>query len=490
MIHSSIGESYDSVPYHGHAFAHTDINHLSALAALFSLSPKLPSEAHVLEVGCAEGRNLFPLAARYPGAEFLGIDLSSKQIAVAEGRRKTLGLDNLRFLTQDILALENEKPFNFIIIHGLYSWVPEDARIPLLTRTQSLLAPGGVIYVSYNTLPGWHFRNILRDFLLYSTRSCVSAEDKLRTAREALAIWSKAHSDPLTAGQQMVGTMLNSLNHLPDWYIFHELLENHNNPLYFSRFVEEASAASLQYVCDAELATVSDYDLPETAQSAVRTLANDMLSHEQFNDFIRQRMFRRSLLTHKKLSIPRSNFAAEMEQLFFSSQLMPTSRNISGTVFEDPHGVEVSVEDKPLASALTALSSAWPGSLAFSDIHAAASKAGGISRKELGQNLFHCLMQGTVFPHREAVVVPAEVSEFPRLAALTRLEATWDNHVTSFKHEDIVLSKEEQFLATLLDGRHSKADISRLMLEKFASTEQDVIKILDKMREHALLCLD
>ncbi|MDD2943280.1 MAG: class I SAM-dependent methyltransferase [bacterium] len=487
MIDNSIGESYNSVPYHGHAFAHTDINHLSALGALFSLSPKLPSQANVLEVGCAEGRNLFPLAVRYPKAKFLGIDLSSKQIAVAEDRRKKLDLDNISFLVQDVLSMESKDAFDFIIIHGLYSWVPEDARIPLLARAQSLLAPNGLIYVSYNTLPGWHFRNILRDFLLYATRNCISTDDRLRAARESLAIWSKAHSNPLTAGHQMIGTMLNSLNHLPDWYIFHELLENHNNPLYFSRFVEEASAANLQYVCDAELATVSDYDLPEAAQSAVRTLADDMLSHEQFNDFIRQRMFRRSLLTQKNLSIPRSNFAAEVEKLFFSSPLIPTSRSTTGTTFEDPHGVEVVVEDKPLASALTALSSTWPGSLAFNDIHAATSTAGGISRAELGQNLFHCLMQGTVFPHREAVALPSKVEDFPQLSPLTCLEATWDNHVTSFKHEDIVLSKEERFLATLLDGKHSKAALAKLMQEKFAIGEEDVTRILDKMREHALL---
>ncbi|MFM8930594.1 MAG: hypothetical protein ACKOS8_01795, partial [Gemmataceae bacterium] len=66
---SKPGTSYDDVPYISRAFIQTHPQRLAFIARLFGMNPTPPSNARVLELGCASGGNLIPLAIRYPGME-------------------------------------------------------------------------------------------------------------------------------------------------------------------------------------------------------------------------------------------------------------------------------------------------------------------------------------------------------------------------------------------------------------------------------------
>src|ERR1700712_2338751 len=125
----SVPTDYDLLPYPSMPLAYTQPAHLAALATLFGLAPPNAEQARVLELGCAAGGNIIPLAARFPQASFLGIDLSQRHIADGQDRIATLGLCNVRLQQSDLTTLElGNEEFDYIICHGVFSWVPEAAR--------------------------------------------------------------------------------------------------------------------------------------------------------------------------------------------------------------------------------------------------------------------------------------------------------------------------------------------------------------------------
>ena len=122
----------------------------------------------MLELGCASGDNLIPMALGLPNARFVGIDLSARQIEQGQRQVSALGLANIELRQYNIADVDASwGKFDYIICHGIYSWVPAPVRERLLAICRDNLAPNGVAYVSYNTLPGWHMRGMIRDMMIY-----------------------------------------------------------------------------------------------------------------------------------------------------------------------------------------------------------------------------------------------------------------------------------------------------------------------------------
>lgn len=152
--------SYDEIPYSDNCFPYTHPDHLATVATFHGLTPPPVRNCRVLELGCARGGNIIPMALGLPEGRFLGIDLSSRQIAEGRSIIEKLGLQNIDLQTLGITDIgENSGLFDYIVCHGVYSWVPDQVRDKILAICSENLAPSGVAYVSYNTYPGWHERN-------------------------------------------------------------------------------------------------------------------------------------------------------------------------------------------------------------------------------------------------------------------------------------------------------------------------------------------
>ena len=124
---------YDIVPYDSHPFPQSTVEHLEALAFLFGLAAPAPARARVLELGCAAGGNLIPIAARYPEAKTLGVDLSSVQIQQGQAAIDQLQLENVELRALDIASIDASfGQFDYILCHGVYSWVPESVQDAIL----------------------------------------------------------------------------------------------------------------------------------------------------------------------------------------------------------------------------------------------------------------------------------------------------------------------------------------------------------------------
>lgn len=179
---------YDDMPYSSYAYQYSAPEQLAAVASLFGLPSGQVSTARVLELGCGSGGNLIPIALRYPQARVVGVDISGVQIAEGKASIDRLGIGNASLIEADLLDLDADSlgEFDYIIAHGVYSWVPAEVQDAVLRLIARCLAADGVAYVSYNTYPGWKTKEIVRDAMLMHGGARPTVDEQVGYGRSML----------------------------------------------------------------------------------------------------------------------------------------------------------------------------------------------------------------------------------------------------------------------------------------------------------------
>ena len=304
MVELQTHASYDEVPYEGVSISDTHPNKLATLATLFGLSPAPIERCRVLELACAGGGNLVPMAAGLPNSEFVGIDLSPRQIEAATAFASDAGVRNVRFAARDILELSDELGhFDYIIAYGVFSWVAPEVQERILAICEELLSPNGVAFISYNTYPGWHMRGAVREMLLYHTRYFPEVAERAEQARalieflqESVGSLAAARGPSLKAYSSVLALEHSMLEGRPDYYLIHEHLERENRPCYLHEFVDCLEAHNLHYIGDANFAGMVGTDLAPETLATIEKIARTNVALEQYRDFITNRMFRQSII--------------------------------------------------------------------------------------------------------------------------------------------------------------------------------------------------
>jgi SAM-dependent methyltransferase len=470
---------YDQVPYDSFAFPETHPDHLAALATLFGLTPPSVPGARVLEIGCAGGGNLIPMAVAMPAARFLGIDLSSRQIDEALGRSRALGLRNVEFRTMNLVELLPEgetaaERFDFLIAHGLYSWVSESVRDRLLAVIRARLAPNGVAFVSYNALPGWHLQGIVRDLLLYETAQRTEPAEQIRAARDALEA-TRAHLPETGSPYALfLRREVERLRQASDSTLYHDFLEPESRPVYLHEFAARSAAHGLRYLTDARQRTTADSQPPEL-RTVLDALGDDPVRREQRLDFLRNRTFRRTLLVHQEAGASPRILPERFSAVRVAAAAGPTSDqpDIHTEAIEpfrrldDPQPIAVS---SPLIkAALVVLVEAWPGSIPTPDLHRrvlalldqppAHRPAASFDRSPGA--LFEALRTGLALGLIDVRTFdpPLARRPGPRPAAspIAHHQAESGNRVTNLLHRVVELSDFDRLVLRQLDGRTDRA---------------------------------
>src|SRR5262245_37775744 len=257
---------YDSVLYPSHTHPQTHPNRLAVIGTLAGLAPAPPTRCRLLALGCGDASNLVPMAWTLPDSEFVGLDLAARPIAKGQETIAALGLRNIRLVQADLAALDGDRgKFDYIIAHGLYSWVPVEVREQLLELCRCLLTPHGVAFVSYNALPGGHMRAMLREMMLFHVLGFESPEDRIGQAR-ALTQFLLQGQLPVDEHRGWFKAELEAaLEHHPR-YLYHDHLGEINEPSYFTQFIERASAHGLQYLAEADYFEMSAHAFSEPVQ--------------------------------------------------------------------------------------------------------------------------------------------------------------------------------------------------------------------------------
>jgi SAM-dependent methyltransferase len=458
---------YDQRPYTEHAYAETHPSRIAAVARLSRWTAPPVATAHILELGCGRGGNLLPMAAGLPQAKLVGIDASAGQVDVARRIAGEAGLENVTFTRARFGAMEIEAgAYDYVICHGVLSWIPATERAGLLERIARALRRGGVACVSFNVLPGWYDRLAARDWLRFSA---ASLDAKVEGAVSSLA-WLGSQLSPEHAdARRRLEAAGRRIDETGPTYAFHEYLAPEHHPLLVGAFLEEASAAGLGYLGDAiPSATALDL-LPADARE--RALALDPVAAQQLVDFVRHTSFRRALLVRANgvrdaMPAPAELDPAAIRSLRVASRLHPREAVAPGASQESfAHRDEVvHVSDPAARRALHELATAAPRSLHFDEIaHRSLSTVTPESLRGLASELFDVwLATGALDLFEHELTLRSNAGERPVACPVARWHAQHGGVVTNRLHEEVHIPDAiVRWVLARLDGTRTVLDLAR-----------------------------
>ncbi len=471
-------DPYDALFYESLCLPETHPNRLAVLGRLMGLAAADPRTCRVLELGCATGGNLIPMAYRLPRARFLGVDLSGAQIAAGTRVIESLGLKNIDLRHADIRDLDEDAgEFDYIIAHGVYSWVPADVRRRLLWLARRLLAPNGVVYISFNTLPGWRMRGMLRDLLLDACREQSDPGLRLAAAQAALRRLEAALRGLPGLSAQYLRTEIDGLRDKPPSYLYFEYLAEHNEAFLFRDFAAAAESHGLRYLCDADLQTLFPASYGEAVETALADI-EDGLDLEQWLDFTIGRNFRQSLLFRDDATADETISLDRFAGLSFSADLVPPDRLALGragrAAFMRPTGDAIEVSH-PLTKAVTArLARRYPDALSLAELLPEAQRhvqeaGGGQFAGEIDSllsELFGLFARGALGAHVHPRVTGRERPARPRATKLALAQVGQGRRqVASLDHGNLEVDASAARLIGLLDGTRSVEELVERMKE-------------------------
>lgn len=471
---TTAGETaYDRVPYTASSFPEAHPWRMRSVAALYGLNSPPVERARVLELGCAVGGNLLPMAYRLPGAWFVGVDLSARQIEAARSAAAQLDLTNVDFRQMNIADIGPDfGTFDYIIAHGVYSWVPADVRNAIMRVCRQNLSPDGVAYISYNVYPGWHLQRWVREMMIYAARTPDGHLD-VAAAREFVKLASQSPVMNRNATGWLSQEVQN-LQRKPDAYVIHEYLEEVNEPVYFHQFVAHAAAHGLRYIADARFnATILDESWDAGRQAMARS-AGDAVRLEQLSDFLRNRVFRRSLLCHETAHPDRAAAAGRIKDMWIVSGLRRDAAAVGLPPdvhrFVTPRGGYVHTNHPALKACIPLLQERCPQPTKFDDLVDRAASAmpqvdRGTLAAELAAQMYNYWKLELIEIQAAPIVFPASVGDRPRASPVARLQALSYNQVTNLRHEMVRMDDACRRLLPLIDGTRTREQLARKAIE-------------------------
>jgi len=478
--------TYDLIPYPAASFPQTHPNRLAGMAKLFGVDSPLPSAARVLELGCADGSNLLPMAEALPGATFLGIDYSGKQIETGNQMLGAAGLTNVELRLQNILDFPlTEGKFDYIIVHGIFSWVPEPVREKILAICSSCLTDHGVAYISYNALPGWNMRKSIRDMMLFHTAGLTDPVARVQQARALLKFLSDSVPTERNAYGLLLKSELELVSKSADNYLLHDYMEEDNTAFYFHQFVSHAARHGLQYLAESSLSPMIASNFPESVAKTLGQLGQ-IIAQEQYMDFLRNRMFRATLLCKTARTIHRNIGPERLRECAFQSLFAPLSGPVDLTAgvpmdCKTPAGQQVSATDPFLKAAFSILLETNNAAVGFKDLLAAASAKAApfvripasqraqIEEATLAKNLFNLCSRGLLEVHREPVRCSPAIPAQPKITAIARLQARTGRSLTNRLHQQGAADGVGRAVAVACDGTRTVEQIIDHMLAETKS---------------------
>lgn len=311
-------QSYDEIPYNSRPIELTHPQALAARARALGWQPPALEGARVLELGAASGGNLIPLAFYLPHTHFVGVDLSRAQVEDGQKPIASLGLKNIELCHANILDLSPDPDrdalghFDYIIVHGVYSWVPPVVQERILSLCAERLSPNGLACISYNVLPGFRVRQMTRDLLLERIDKNLPPRERLQQAR---ALIERMHALTLNGTSLTAQALHEDLAHLltvRDSYLYHEYLEETNEALSFAQFSQRITHYGLEFVAETDLS--GSYFIEEMSDHPRLTLEMD-------EDIRRGRPFRQSLLTRQTAPRKTMDNASRVRSLIWQAGL-------------------------------------------------------------------------------------------------------------------------------------------------------------------------
>ena len=251
------------------------------------------------ELGCGQGVTTNLLAASNPHIKFYATDFNPSQIVGAEKLARQAGLENIHFYDSSFEDFLSEptlpRKFDVICLHGIYSWVSERNRSLIIEFIKSRLQPGGVVYISYNALPGWSVAMPLRQlFAEFKKNVAGPIHSRLTASIDFVESVQQAKARYFSSNPSLTGR-LDQLRVQDKDYLSHEYLNKDWTPFYITDVDSDLSAAKLSFSASAEpLSYVLAHTLTDEQKNIVDSLPN-IVQKELIKDYIFNNQFRKDL---------------------------------------------------------------------------------------------------------------------------------------------------------------------------------------------------
>lgn len=464
--------AYDEIIYPSQPHADTHPDRLATIATLFGMTPAPVDHCRVLEVACGDAGNLIPMAYGLPDSEFVGFDLAARPIAMGNHMAARLGLANLTLRQLDLADFPADAGrFDYIVAHGLYSWVPALVRDCLLGLVASHLAPNGVAFVSYNVYPGCYMRRMVWEILKFHTDHLGDPQSRITEAQALTRLLAGGRNLQDAYGTFLLAD-LERLMQRDISYFFHDDLADINDPVYFHQFVDHAGRHGLQFLGEGELKTMGYGGLTPEVRRVLESL--DPLTREQYLDFVRFRRFRQTLLCHAEVDLERQVGPDKVTQFLLGAAAGMRVRVSMGDApqaqapgAEQPApNASILADEALLQALLDVLNEASPRMLSFDELTARVSALPeGETLKQRGADAFRqfafgAARAGALELHVHAPALVTEPGERPLGSPVARLQLDTGDIVTSLCHDSVKLdNKVASTLLALLDGARSRAEL-------------------------------
>jgi methyltransferase-like protein/ubiquinone/menaquinone biosynthesis C-methylase UbiE len=468
--------SYDVMPYPSKFFLQTHPDRLATLATLFGMNAPNIETCRVLELGCGNGSNLISHAFNLPSAKFVGVDLAENHIVDANKSAEGLNLKNTEFYQMDVMemSVENFGKFDYVIAHGLFSWVPDFVREKMLALCRDFLNENGVGYISYNAFPGAHHRQMVQKMMRFHSKHFNEPIEKVGKSISFLAFLAENATEKEIFAPILQSELKRHFEHdAAD--IFHDDLSDLNVAFYFHEFAEMLKQHNLQYLAEAEIAAMGTQSLSKEAREFVESL-DDIVEREQYLDFFRGRIFRQTLFCREEVQLNRNPEPSMMNKFFLSSSIRPQSQTpeLAAQKVEKFVGIKgVGIEiDHPLTkAALVHLGEIWGRTISLNELLQKAKETivgKGFTTQNWDEQFYItsaillqiCRGTGLIELHLFQPEAETEVSEKPKTNALAKWQLPQANNVTTLLNLDVKIEDEiSRHLLETCDGMLTQEQI-------------------------------
>jgi methyltransferase-like protein/trans-aconitate methyltransferase len=468
---------YDEVLYPGGVFPQTHPNRLATVAYLRGVNPAPVNRCRVLELGCGVGANLTPMACHLPESEFIGIDLARRPVASGNAFINELGLRNIQLQAMDIRDANRARfgQFDFIIAHGVYSWVTQPVREAILAICNEMLNPHGVAYISYNAYPGGHLRDLIRTMMHFHTSQMKDFGEKVGQARGIVKFVAESVPKP-DYYVAAVRAQFDRISKYADSGFFHDDLGEVNQPFYFYEFHSDAERHGLQFVGEASANELQPGRFtPQVMDRMAELQAAPEFVREQYKDFIRGTAFRQTLLCHREIPLAPDILIDRIPKLYVccDATLEKSEGDADSKVarFVRRCGTELETAHPLVLEALSILSSNWPCEVHFQQLLTeASSKAVGVKETDkswiLAGALSKAYRTGFLQFHVAAHQLTQTVSRCPAVSKLVRAQLASGVNATNQLH--VVMKFPDRLsrrLVELLDGTRDQEALTHELVE-------------------------
>ncbi len=490
---------YDELPYPSYIFPQTHPDNLATIAKMHGMNPAKINDCRVLELGCGDGSNLNSIAYSLPSSRFVGVDLSVKHIDDANKAVAEIGLQNVEFYAQDVLEINaaNFGKFDYIIAHGLFSWVPDFVRAKIRRIYSEMLDENGVGYISYNAFPGCHLRNLTREMMRFHVREIKEPLEQVESSLKFLEFLSENVEDKSFYGE-IVRQEFSNIAERSRENIFHDDLSEINQPFYFTDFISEAEKNDLQFLSEAEVFSSQTFHLPPKAQELLAGFGDDVIKIEQYLDFIKGRRFRQTLLCHQNIKIRREMPPEIIREFYLSSAVKPVLPEINlepqiVETFTSAKNVTFQIDHSLTKAALDYLGGIWTNSVSFDDLMTESVRilaekqiiATGEDVEAAAAMLFRLYGANFVKLRTIAPRFTPDISDHPKVSDFARWQARRGQTVTTLSGLNFSLENDliRQMLV-LLDGENSPESVLNKL--KMMSDQESAADIDELFKENLL----